>query len=88
MVQFANFGAIASQGCNLPRPHFIRLLYVPLFAADSRLESESLQRSRRGRAAGLWTGAFFRVLKGLSIIRIVQRGAGVHQQRGRGGERG
>ena len=66
-------------------PHFIRLLYVPRFAADSRLESESLQRSRRGRAGGLWTGGFFRILKGLSIIRIVQRGAGVHQKRGRGG---
>ena len=66
-------------------PHFIRLLYVPLFAPDSRLESESLQRSRRGRAGGLWTGSFFRILKGLSIIRIVQPGAGVHQQRGRGG---
>jgi hypothetical protein len=36
----------------------------------------------------LWTGGFFLILKGLSIIRIVQPGAGVHQQRGRGGRGG
>jgi hypothetical protein len=37
-----------------------------------------------GKPGILWAGRFFRILKGLGIIRIVQPGTGVHQQRGRG----
>jgi hypothetical protein len=33
----------------------------------------------------LWTGGFFRIFKGLSIIRIVQPSAGVHHQGGGSG---
>ena len=40
-----------------------------------------------GGPRGLWTGGFFRILKGLSVFRIVQPSAGVHQQRGRGRDR-
>jgi hypothetical protein len=52
--------------------------------SHSPIEGLRMELALIGTVEGLWTGGFFRILKGLSIIRIVQPGAGVHQQRGRG----
>ena len=38
-----------------------------------------------GQAGTCHSGRFCRILKGLSIVRVVQFGAGVHHFRGRGG---